>query len=73
MLLLLNYTLYSRIRLGNSLIKSMRAQLGEYRLTELASLSRFAYCSSTLFRGGRGEKHKTVQIAVFPIILSLIV
>ena len=28
----------------------------------------FAHCSSTLFRGGRGEKHKIVQTAVFPII-----
>ena len=28
----------------------------------------FANCSSTLFRGGRGEKHKTFEIAVFPII-----
>ena len=28
----------------------------------------FAHYSSTLFRGGRGEKHKIVQIAVFPII-----
>ena len=28
----------------------------------------FAHCSSTLLRGGRGEKHKIVQIAVFPII-----
>ena len=30
--------------------------------------ARFAHCSSTLLRGRRGEKHKTVQIAVFPII-----
>ena len=28
----------------------------------------FAQCSSTLLRGGRGEKHKIFQIAVFPII-----
>ena len=28
----------------------------------------FAHCSSTLLRGGRTEKHKIVQIAVFPII-----
>ena len=28
----------------------------------------FAHCYSTLLRGGRGEKHKIVQIAVFPII-----
>ena len=28
----------------------------------------FAHCSSTLLRGGRGEKHKIVQITVFPII-----
>ena len=28
----------------------------------------FAHCFSTLLRGGRGEKHKIVQIAVFPII-----
>ena len=28
----------------------------------------FTHCSPTLLRGGRGEKHKTVQIAVFPII-----
>ena len=28
----------------------------------------FAHCSSTLLRGGRGGKHKIVQIAVFPII-----
>ena len=28
----------------------------------------FAHCSSTLLRGGTGEKHKIVQIAVFPII-----
>ena len=28
----------------------------------------FAHYSSTLSRGGRGEKHKIVQIAVFPII-----
>ena len=28
----------------------------------------FAHCSSTLLRGGRGDKYKIVQIAVFPII-----
>ena len=28
----------------------------------------FAHCSSTLLRVGRGDKHKIVQIAVFPII-----
>ena len=28
----------------------------------------FAHCSSTLLRGRRGERHKIVQIAVFPII-----
>ena len=28
----------------------------------------FAHCSSTLLRGERGDKHKIVQIAVFPII-----
>ena len=28
----------------------------------------FDYCNSTLFRRGRGKKHKIVQIAVFPII-----
>ena len=28
----------------------------------------FAHCSSALLRGGRGEKHKIVQITVFPII-----
>ena len=27
----------------------------------------FAHFSSTLLRGGRGEKHKIFQIAVFPI------
>ena len=27
----------------------------------------FAQCSSTLLRAGRGEKHKIVQITVFPI------
>ena len=30
--------------------------------------ARFAHCSSTLLRRGRGEKDKVVQIAVFPII-----
>ena len=28
----------------------------------------FGHCSSILLRGGWGEKHKIVQIAVFPII-----
>ena len=28
----------------------------------------FAHFSSTLLRGGRGEKHKIVQTTVFPII-----
>ena len=28
----------------------------------------FAHCSSTLLGGGRGEKHKIIQMAVFPII-----
>ena len=28
----------------------------------------FTHCFSTLLRGGRGEKHKIVQITVFPII-----
>ena len=28
----------------------------------------FTHCSSTLLRGRRGEKHKIVQIEVFPII-----
>ena len=28
----------------------------------------FAHCSTTLLRGGRGEKYAIVQIAVFPII-----
>ena len=28
----------------------------------------FAHCSSILLRGERGDKHKIVQIAVFPII-----
>ena len=30
--------------------------------------ARFAHCSSTWLRRGRGEKHKIVQIAVYPII-----
>ena len=30
----------------------------------------FAHCSSTLLRRGRGEKHKIVQIAVFPILFA---
>ena len=28
----------------------------------------FVHCYSTLTRGGRGEKHKIVQVAVFRII-----
>ena len=28
----------------------------------------FTHCPSTLLKGARGEKHKIVQIAVFPII-----
>ena len=28
----------------------------------------FTLCSSTFLRGGRGEEHKIVRIAVFPII-----
>ena len=31
----------------------------------------FAQCFSTLLRGGRGWKHKNVQIAVFPIIFII--
>ena len=30
--------------------------------------ARFAHCFSTLLRGGSGEKHEIIQIAVFPII-----
>ena len=31
----------------------------------------FVHCSSTFLRRGRGEKHKIVQIAVFPIIFVI--
>ena len=30
--------------------------------------ARFAHCFSTLLRGGSGEKHEIIQIAVFSII-----
>ena len=33
----------------------------------------FAHCFSILLRERRGEKRQIVQIAVFPIILSLII
>ena len=48
----------------------LKFSLSPYTMLRTQNIAwrKFRHCSSKLLRGGRGEKNRIVQIAVFPII-----